>query len=64
MDEDSFYVDLLLLSFVSVSFSQDIVPWDIFVGGTGFLFPALGIGYLFGPHGLDIVTKLQDDWTP
>ena len=65
MAEISFYVDLLLLSFVLVDYSPDIVPWEVFLGGTGFLFPILGIGYLIEPDlGVHLVTKLQDDWTP
>ena len=64
MAEDSFYFDLLIFSFASVRFSEDDVPWTAFVGEIGFLFPMLGTGYFWGNHGLVVVTKVQDNWTP
>ena len=64
MDENSFYVDLLLLSFVRVYFNPEIVSGVIFPGGRGFLFPILQIGFFITPHGPFHLTKIQDDWTP
>jgi len=64
MVEKSFYVDLLLFSFVSFGYSPDIVPSTVFVAGIGFLFPIFERGFFIAPYGIVQLTALQDDWTP
>lgn len=64
MIETSFYVDLLLYSFVSVDYSPDVISGVIFAGGIGFLFPVVERGFFITPHGTLRLIKLQDDWMP